>query len=131
MTLFACSLASGVGAQEIQTHDAENGAQLYRHFCASCHGLEGRGSGPMAPVLLVQPADLTTLKERNGGSFPYERVAARIDGRDPLVSHGSDMPVFGWLLTGDPVPFKLPSGQPMLVDRTVADLIAWLERLQE
>ena len=85
----------------------------------------------MAPVLLVQPADLTTLNVRYGGEFPLERVAARIDGRDPIVSHGSDMPVFGWLFQDEPVALKLPTGQPMLANRPVVDLITWLQTIQE
>lgn len=48
----------------------------------------------MAGVLVIQPTNLTELSGQDG-TFPTARVVARIDGRDPLVSHGSPMPVYG------------------------------------
>lgn len=126
ITALLSILATGGAAQ-----DTDTGADFFQYFCASCHGVDAKGDGPMAPVLLVQPADLTTLSARYGGDFPLERVAARIDGRDPIVSHGSEMPVFGWLFQDEPVALKLPTGQPMLANRPVVDLIAWLQTIQE
>jgi hypothetical protein len=85
----------------------------------------------MAPGLLVQPSDLTTLVARHGGVFPLERVAARIDGREPLVSHGSDMPIYGQFFQGRDVALATDSGQPLLTSRPIADLIAWLRTIQK
>ena len=86
----------------------------------------------MAPVLLVQPSDLTTLTERHGGTFPMIRVVMRIDGRDPLVSHGSDMPIFGEFFEGvQDVALKAETGQPILVSQPVADLVAFLREIQK
>ena len=110
--------------------DAEKGAQLYRAHCATCHGIEATGQGPMAGALVIKPADLSTLAARNGGEFPVERVIKRIDGRDPLVSHGSPMPVFGRFFEGRDVTVKTPDGQPVMTSRPVADLLAYLETLQ-
>lgn len=74
---------------------AENGAQLFRQSCASCHGATGQGNGPMAAQLRTAPPDLTRFAERNGGVFPSERVRQIIDGRD-VASHGDrTMPVWG------------------------------------
>jgi mono/diheme cytochrome c family protein len=111
--------------------DAVNGEALYRAHCAVCHGIEATGQGPMVTVLLVQPADLTTLVARHGGVFPLERVAARIDGRDPLVSHGSDMPIYGEFFQGRDVALKTEAGQPLMTSQPIADLIAWLETIQK
>ena len=112
--------------------DAEVGAELYARHCASCHGVSGEGNGSMAPVLLIQPSDLTTLTERHGGEFPVERVVMRIDGRDPLVSHGSPMPVYGDFFEGDlAVPMKADSGQPILTSQPVAVLLEYLRGLQQ
>ena len=73
-----------------------NGQQEYLNSCAVCHGVEGRGDGPMADVLRKRPANLTTLTRRNGGEFPYWRVYATIDGRGLVPEHGErDMPVWG------------------------------------
>ncbi|WP_226627240.1 c-type cytochrome [Alloyangia pacifica] len=119
------TLALPLGAALAQ--DADRGALLYTEHCATCHGIDGRGEGPMAGVLMIKPVNLTELAAANGGSFPLERVVKRIDGRDPLVSHGSPMPVYGQYfgfyaeaaLTGE-----VPTVQP------VADLVAYLQALQ-
>lgn len=109
---------------------AETGATLFVQYCATCHGREATGQGPMAAVLLVQPTDLTRLSAGNGGIFPAERVVKRIDGRDPLVSHGSPMPVYGAFFEGQDASMKAPSGQPILTSQPIIDLIAYLESLQ-
>ena len=110
--------------------DASAGAEIYARHCASCHGIDGSGDGPMSPVLLIQPSDLTTLTERYNSTFPKERVVMRIDGRDPLVSHGSPMPVYGDFFEGEDIILKTETGQPVLTSVPVADLLAYLEGLQ-
>jgi len=111
--------------------DAGEGKVLYQWYCASCHGINADGAGPMAPVLLVQPTDLTGLSAASGGVFPIVRVMQRIDGRDPLVSHGSQMPVYGPIFQGNDVALKTPSGQPVLMGRSVADLVLYLQEIQK
>src|SRR5687767_11954752 len=75
---------------------ATRGAVLYRIHCASCHGVEGKGDGPVAPALRKKPADLTALARRAEGKFPEEKVQSFIDGRTELDAHGGrEMPVWG------------------------------------
>ena len=75
---------------------AASGAASFKIYCASCHGMQAKGDGPLAEHLKVPPADLTRLSERNGGSFPFEDVRKKIDGREKVSAHGSkDMPVWG------------------------------------
>jgi hypothetical protein len=117
---------------ETAVGDAGAGQLLFQSHCVACHGREARGNGPMAPILLVQPTDLTTLISRQGGVFPLERVVTRIDGRDPLVSHGSDMPIYGEFYEGGPdVALRTEAGQPLMTSRPIADLVAWLRTIQE
>lgn len=74
------------------------GSDLYGAYCASCHGADGRGSGPTAPALKVAPPDLTTMARRNGGVFPRDRVVALVTHGETLATpaHGSSrMPVWG------------------------------------
>ena len=124
--LAACLLATPAAAQ-----DPDIGRAHYNTHCATCHGLEGRGDGPMSGVLLIPPSDLTSLTLRNEGEFPLERVVMRIDGRDPLVSHGSPMPVYGDYFEGIfDVPMKTPGGQPILTSQPVVDLVAYLREIQ-
>ncbi|WP_282151646.1 c-type cytochrome [Ruegeria atlantica] len=118
------ALASQAMAQNVET-----GAELYQHYCATCHGIDATGQGPMAGVLVIQPTDLTQLASGDG-MFPTARVVARIDGRDPLVSHGSPMPVYGPYFDGQDTSMKTPDGQPILTSQPIVDLVAYLETLQ-
>jgi mono/diheme cytochrome c family protein len=105
------------------------GAALYAQHCAMCHGVEARGDGPLAPSLVVQPSNLRGLGR--GDAFPTFRVAARIDGHDPLVSHGSPMPIWGQFFAGPQTALRTSSGQPILTPAPVADLVAWLATIQD
>lgn len=109
--------------------DADAGAELYQHYCATCHGIDATGHGPMAGVLIIQPTNLTELVDQSG-AFPTIRVVERIDGRDPLVSHGSPMPVYGPFFEGNDTAIKAPTGQPVLTSKPIADLVAYLKTLQ-
>lgn len=121
-----CLCASAAFAQ-----DADHGRALYQTHCANCHGVDADGQGALAGALLLQPIDLTMLAANNEGQFPLERVLRRIDGTDPLVSHGSPMPVYGPYFEGVAnTPMKLPSGQPMLVSQPIADLVGYLLSIQ-
>lgn len=73
------------------------GPDLFRAYCASCHGADGRGKGPAASSLKSAPADLTKVSARNGGEFPFVKVQQIIAGQAPVVvSHGNrEMPVWG------------------------------------
>jgi mono/diheme cytochrome c family protein len=73
----------------------ESGGQLYVNMCASCHGRDGKGNGPVAPALRSHPTDLTLLAAQNDGIFPREEVIQTITGEHPLAAHGSrEMPVW-------------------------------------
>ncbi|MEX0350479.1 MAG: cytochrome c [Paracoccaceae bacterium] len=115
-------------ALPVVAQDVENGEALYLTHCATCHGIDATGQGPMAGVLMIKPANLTQLKV--DGVFPTERVVRRIDGRDPLVSHGSPMPVYGDFFEGEDKATKTHSGQPILTSAPIIDLLTYLETLQ-
>lgn len=74
-----------------------DGAQIFRSYCATCHGADGKGQGPVAGALKHPPPDLTFISRRNGGKFPRGRVKAIIAGQEQSTSaHGSsEMPVWG------------------------------------
>jgi len=83
------------GLQQPTTAQDDPGSQLFRSHCASCHGTDARGNGPLAEHLRHVPPDLTQFTKRNGGTFPGELVYRIIDGRD-VPAHGDrDMPVWG------------------------------------
>ena len=101
-----------------------NGDQLFQRFCASCHGPQGYGDGPVAPSLKVLIPDLTELTKRAGGRFPVDRVLEIIDGRAVLTAHGTrPMPVWGYELEAQVPPDQ--SGRAVaqgLIDRLVEHL---------
>ena len=101
-----------------------NGDQLFQRFCASCHGPQGYGDGPVAPSLKVLIPDLTELTKRAGGRFPVDRVHEIIDGRAVLTAHGTrPMPVWGYELEAQVPPDQ--SGRAVaqgLIDRLVEHL---------
>ncbi len=73
-----------------------SGKEMYTHYCAACHGGDGKGNGPAATALKNPPSDLTTLAQNNKGEFPYARVQQAIRGDVNVPAHGSkDMPVWG------------------------------------
>jgi len=40
--------------------DSEQGRDIYRIHCQECHGAEGRGDGPRAPMLAPRPGNLVS-----------------------------------------------------------------------
>ena len=72
------------------------GRQLYTTYCASCHGVDGKGGGPAASALKAPLSDLTKIASKNSGKFPAEHVLRVISGEDVIEGHGSrEMPVWG------------------------------------
>ena len=75
---------------------ANSGKEMYAAYCATCHGREGKGDGPVAGALKIPPTDLTVLAERNHGRFPSVQVVNVINGSAGVPAHGSkEMPVWG------------------------------------
>jgi len=73
-----------------------SGAELFRSYCAPCHGGDAKGNGPMATVLKVPPPDLTGLSKRNNGTFPADRVTAVLKNGIDVPAHGTvEMPIWG------------------------------------
>ncbi len=110
----------------------ELGGNDYETYCASCHGVSGRGDGPVAEFLALTPADLTQLSRKNGGKFPAERVAQIIDGRQDVKIHGPrDMPVWGdWFDVEAESPGLRASEREMVVQERIKALLVYLETLQ-
>jgi len=75
---------------------AVSGAYSFRTYCASCHGVDGKGDGPLTDSLRFHPPDLTLIAKRHGGEFPFDKVVRIVDGRDSVKGHGGpDMPIWG------------------------------------
>ncbi len=73
-----------------------SGAAMYRAYCASCHGANGSGNGPVASTLKHGAPDITLLAKNNGGRFPSEHVEQILGMNPGAEAHGSkEMPVWG------------------------------------
>jgi mono/diheme cytochrome c family protein len=77
--------------------DSIEGAVLYKAYCATCHGTDGKGNGPMSEWLKTKTPDLTHISIRAGSKFPLARVQQIISGQANLTAgHGTrEMPVWG------------------------------------
>lgn len=108
---------------------AETGAKLYVSLCASCHGPDGRGDGPMVPELRTAPADLTLISAKRGGEFPTQEIHAIIDGRRKVRGHGpGNMPVWGRHFERTEAAPDAPS--EIIVRGNVAALTEYLKTIQ-
>ena len=90
------ALAGTVAAFDAVTLEDYSGEELFERFCASCHGSEARGDGPVASSLNVAVPNLTTIASRYG-EFPATLIRDVIDGRGiDMRAHGTrTMPVWG------------------------------------
>src|SRR5690242_3041992 len=75
---------------------AETPELVYRRYCASCHGVDGRGDGPAAAALDPRPTDLTRL------TYGIDDLVLRIDGTKTIRAHGDrSMPVWGEIFAAE------------------------------
>ena len=101
----------------------ESGAQMWKDYCAACHGMSGTGDGPAAEALKSPPADLTLMAKRNNGKFPADHFKSVLRLGSGGRAHGtSDMPVWGSLFR--------PREEP-LVELRIGNLTKYVESLQQ
>jgi len=83
---------------------AMSGQDVFRYYCATCHGRDGRG---------------------NGGLFPTERVRDFVtNGRPEVPAHGSpDMPVWG------PI-FSALDPSDKVAQQRIENLVGYIRSLQ-
>jgi mono/diheme cytochrome c family protein len=104
------------------------GRETFIRYCASCHGSEGRGDGPLAASLTKPPADLTQIARQNGGRFDERLVMAAIDGRRAVAPHGTrDMPVWGAVFEDEERGEPYPRYQGLLKSRLLMDHLAAIQ----
>jgi len=132
VSLLLLAILSGSAQAEpsdpFEPKGAAGGRIIFRTICATCHGRNARGSGPIAEALKVPPADLTRIAARRGGRFPADWVAARIDGRDYIEVHGpSEMPVWG---EGLAYAVADPELREARVKRAIGMLVEYLATIQ-
>ena len=131
MLALAAFVATPVYAQtkQIKAENAKagntfKGDDLYRQFCAVCHGPDGKGNGPAASALKVKVTDLTQLSRQNNGKFPTLHVKNVLTGVDSVVAHGNiDMPTWGDT-------FKSISANGASGEMRIDALLEYLQKMQ-
>lgn len=129
----AVIIRAGAKPQTLQSKDqlagltySVKGPDLYRSYCAPCHGLGAKGDGPVAPALKVKVPDLTLLAKNNRGAFPSARVRSVVMGDEAMASHGSrDMPVWG------PIFHETEKEQGLPKNVKLENLLHYLESIQQ
>lgn len=109
--------ASSTPGGSAEFPSADRGMMIFEAYCVGCHGLNGKGDGPMSAALQrdfgVSPADLS-------GSGPIakhrtdEQLKNAVQGGGKAVHRTAFMPAWGATLN----------------DAQVGDLVAYLRELQ-
>lgn len=104
------------------------GQENFERLCAACHGISGRGDGPVAAEIVKKVPDLTQIAERNGGQFPRHMIKNIVDGRWRIDAHGTrQMPVWGY-------EFFIAEGagafSEVSVSKILDDLVSYIESIQ-
>jgi mono/diheme cytochrome c family protein len=100
LLLALCAVVTkGTAAQDQNQLPADyvpSGPQMYKQYCAACHGADAKGHGPARRALNLPAPDLTMLAKRHGGKFSFAYVIAVLRFAPGLPSHGSGaMPTWG------------------------------------
>jgi mono/diheme cytochrome c family protein len=93
--LIITNLTAGFAAAA-QAEDFDIGKSEFQSSCASCHGTDAKGKGPVSDQLKIPPPDLTMLAKNNNGVFPTNAVYETIYGLKTIPAHGTrEMPIWG------------------------------------
>ncbi|MEQ9041714.1 MAG: c-type cytochrome [Silicimonas sp.] len=123
-----CLAAGTTAAQEVTV-----GKDIYDQYCATCHGSDGMGQGPLTELMLEKPSDLTQLaasNEAEPGVFPMLRVIHVIDGRTGLRAHGGPMPTYGEIFTAEVSAEMENYGSVLETRGRILSLALYLESIQ-
>lgn len=104
-----------------------SGEEMYRRYCAVCHGIDAKGGGPATPALREQVPDLTTLSQRHGGKYPAQYVESilRFGTAKGFPAHGDkDMPIWGKAFA------SVPGTTESTVTRRITGLTQYLQTIQ-
>lgn len=129
LVLLIAILSLAVAAQTVTKSTAKytspaSGQEMFRAYCASCHGVDAKGGGPAAPAMKAPVPDLTKLSAANKGKYPWDHIQTIIEGKG-VTAHGTpDMPVWG------PVFRKLDDHSAGKIQQRVSNLTKYIESIQ-
>lgn len=115
-------LGASQSVQSASPDAIEAGKKEFQQNCAVCHGMDGKGTGPLATLLEKGVPDLTLIAKWSSGTFPTNEVMDIIDGRAGRAAHGSqEMPIWG-------MAFREDESQMLAKDR-ILNLTLYLESI--
>ena len=124
MALLAQEAAPRIKEAPITSTSAWSGKEMFNSYCASCHGLSGKGDGPAAPAMNRKPADLTVMAKSNGGKFPTGKIIGTLVESNTLGHGSKEMPVWGPLL------FSVSRDDAGLKELRARNIAGYIETLQ-
>ncbi|MDU8913395.1 cytochrome c [Aestuariicoccus sp. MJ-SS9] len=133
--LFSTALAGIMALPAMAVAQDKIGEAAFMANCAACHGVDGKGNGPIIDFMKSAPADLTMIAARNGGTFPIEAVYATIADAEQTRGHGtSEMPIWGNRFNADVIAMEGEygmgkSGVPTAQAR-ILELVYYLATIQ-
>lgn len=124
--------ADAPAATQGQGISLDLGRRDFDTYCASCHGVSGKGDGTIAEFLTITAPDLTQLSRMSAGKFPRDRLREVIDGRAEVRIHGPrDMPVWGdWFDVEARDPDTDSETRAIIVRDRIESLLNYIETLQ-
>lgn len=104
--------------------EPSSGKQMFKDYCAVCHGADAKGAGPATEYLKVPPPDLTTMAKR----YNEKSITLRVDtvlrfGANSKAHGTADMPIWGGLFS------SLDRNQQAVAMR-IANLSQYIQSLQ-
>ncbi|MDA9479609.1 hypothetical protein XI03_34955 [Bradyrhizobium sp. CCBAU 65884] len=140
--LVMVGLIAGFAAAS-QAEDLDMGRSEFQSSCASCHGADARGKGPVSNQLKIPPPDLTMLAKNNNGVFPTNAVYETVEGLKTIPAHGTrEMPIWGERFNPvvnlphyvDPYYWKMAGAEQspeVVVRKRILAVIDYLSRIQQ
>lgn len=133
LTMLALTVMTSIThSAPVAARVSDFGKSEFQANCASCHGLDGKGSGPVTPWLTKAPPDLTTLARNNGGILPLDRLYRSVSG-EGAPAHGSrEMPVWGQTfrtLAAEQY-MEFPYDPEPIVRARILSLLEYINRIQ-
>lgn len=110
------------------------GRMEFQKYCAACHGMSGKGDGPLLEFLKETPPDLTLISKRHNGVYPVKKVYEWI--RDPhrIRAHGTkEMPIWGDRYSQEIIETYGPdyTGPGSSVQERILELVFYVGTLQQ
>jgi cytochrome c oxidase cbb3-type subunit II len=67
-------LLAGIAMAEVPKGNSDAGAKIYKSNCATCHGAQGKGDGPLARNLVPPPSNLAEKAAEAKNTEKWEAI---------------------------------------------------------